>query len=272
MASSCPSTPMTPAVTRRGRKRLRVESEWKRKKMKLQKDRGEAYTTYTGTQKPSKEVKNLTCKCQYSCREKLDEKECERLFTDFYKLGEYDTQNKYLFGLLGRMDVKRKKRGSATSRKNTIVYHVRLVDGTRVQVCKKSFCDFHSIGKRRVENLVDKLVNGVFMGGDERGKHSSRPHAIPEVWKDKVREHIRSIPRRQSHYSCTSNRKKEYLPEQLSIARLYHMYLDKYEAQAKESGTDIQVCPLSFTLVHSLPYFFPLLPLSYIHVIVFFLV
>ena len=74
--------------------------------MKLQKDRGEAYTTYTGTQKPSKEVKNLTCKCQYSCREKLDEKERERLFTDFYKLGEYDAQNKYLFGLLGRKDVK----------------------------------------------------------------------------------------------------------------------------------------------------------------------
>ena len=142
---------------------------------------------------------------------------------------------------------------------------MRLVVGTRVQVCKKSFCDLHAIGKRRVENLIDKLVNEVFMGGDERGKHSSRPHAIPDVC-----EHIRSIPRRQSHYSRTSSRKKEYLPEQLSIARLYHMYLDKYEARAKESGTDIQVCPLSFTFVHSLPYFFPLLSLSSIHVIVFF--
>ena len=30
-------------------------------------------------------------------------------------------------------------------------------DGTDVEVCKKTFCDIHAVGKRRVENLCEKV-------------------------------------------------------------------------------------------------------------------
>ena len=52
MDSLCTSTP----ESRRGRKRLRMEKNWKRKKRKMEKDRGEAYTTYKGETKVAKKI------------------------------------------------------------------------------------------------------------------------------------------------------------------------------------------------------------------------
>ena len=241
-SAACSSTVSSaPEVGKRGRKQLRLEGTWKRKKRKLQKDSGEGYTTHTGEVKAAKKVLNLTCKCQYSCPKKLDEEERKRILVEFYKLGKHEAQNQYLFGLLRKEAVKRKGRGTSSRRNNTIIYHVRCKNGSHVQVCKKSFCDVHAIGKRRVENLAAKLISGELATIDGRGKHLSRPHAIPEEWKDKVREHIKSMPRRESHYSRASNRKREYLPEGLSIARKHQMYLEKYEPGAKQTGSAPQV-------------------------------
>lgn len=261
MAASGSSCASTPEVGKRGRKRLRVESEWQKKKRKLLKDSGEVYATYAGAQKPAKEMLSPSCKCKYRCCE-LAEEECERLFTDFYKLGNHDSQNKYLFGLLRREPIKRKRRGTVSRRSHTISYHVRLKDGSQVQVCKRSFCDLHAIGKRRIEKLTEKLVAGVLVPGDARGKHSNRPHSIPEERKDLVREHIRSMPRQKSHYSRNSNRRKEYLSEGLSIARMHQMYLEKYEPQAKALGTEPKVCYYVHSSPHPHPPFYSLTSLS----------
>ena len=243
MASTSSSTVSTPEDQdrRRGRKRLRFEQEWARKKRKLQKDRGEAHTSYKGERKAAKELENLTCKCQYNCGEKLNAPERRRIFEQFYKLGSHDAQNKYLYGLIRKKSVQRKTRGVTIRRSQTIAYHIRLRDGTHVQVCKKTFCDLHAIGKRRVERLCLKLSAGVLVASDERGKHSNRPHAISEELKRKVREHIKSFPCRKSHYSRTDNKKKRYLPENLSIARMHQMYVSKFEPGVRESGSQPQV-------------------------------
>ena len=67
---------------RRGRKRVRQEEHWTRKKRKLNKDRGAADTTYVGQNKPAKKVANLTCRCVYRCAEKVTECERERIFEE----------------------------------------------------------------------------------------------------------------------------------------------------------------------------------------------
>ena len=162
MASSTPGA----EESRRRRKRLRYEDDWKQKKRKLQKDKGESYRTYKGEERAEKQLVDLTCKCAYRCREKVNEVERERLFKDFYKLESTDVQNKYLYGLIRRKDVRRRTR-AAKPRSHTISYHVRLRDGSHVQVCKVSFCAVHAIGKRRIENLVDKLTTGVLVASDQ---------------------------------------------------------------------------------------------------------
>ena len=51
----------------------------------------------------------------------------------------------------------------------------------------------------------------------------------------KIREHIKSFPHRKSHYSQKDNRKRKYLSENLSISRMYGLYLQKYEPQVSET-------------------------------------
>lgn len=85
-----------------------------------------------------------------------------------------------------------------------------------------------------VENLCEKLVSGVLFSGDDRGKHDNRPHATSEDLKAQIREHISSFPSQESHYSRHDNKKRQYLPENLSIAR---MYSEKYEPELEEGQT-----------------------------------
>ena len=65
-------------------------------------------------------------------------------------------------------------------------------------------------------------------------RHKNRPHAIPEDLKDKVRQHISSFPSRESHYSRQSNKNRKYLPDGLSIARMYQLYLEKHEPDIQD--------------------------------------
>ena len=98
----------------------------------------------------------------------------------------------------------------------------------------------HAIGKCRVEHLCEKLVSGILLSGDERGQHKNRPHATSEDLKAQIREHISSFPSRESHYSH-HDKKRKYLPETLSIARMHRLYSEKYEPELAE-GEKPQVC------------------------------
>ena len=197
------------------------------------------------TRVSKKQLSGIQCHCSYRCRERVNAEEQERIFNDFYVLASHDTQNKYLYGLIHKEPVKRQttRPQSQKYRRHTLTYHVRLQDGAQVQICKKTFCNLHAVSKCRVENLAEKLVCGILVASDsdQRSKHSSRPHAISEQLKKQIRQHIEFFPCRKSHYSQTDNRKRRYLSENLSISRMYLLYLEKHEPQVKDSGDKPQV-------------------------------
>jgi hypothetical protein len=148
---------------------------------------------------------SLSCRCQNLCATRVCLRERKRIFDDFYKLTNHDSQNKYLYGLIERSVPKqRRRRRSATekARRNTFYYYVRLTSGDLVKVCKQAFCEIHGVGKRRVEILCEKLVSGVLFSGDNRGKHNNRPHATSDDLKAQIREHMSS---QESHYSRHDN-------------------------------------------------------------------
>lgn len=74
-------------------------------------------------------------------------------------------------------------------------------------------------------------MSGVLFSGDERGLHRNRPHVIQDEVKAQIRVHIESFPSQESHYSRQDNQKRKYLPENLSIARMYCLFLEKYEPE-----------------------------------------
>ncbi len=108
MASAAPdsSTASSKEIQCR-RKRLRHEENWAKKKWKIAKDKGESYSTSAENQKAAKDLVCLTCQCPFSCSENVDEVEQQRIFQEFYEIGSHDAQNKYLYGLISVMEVKR---------------------------------------------------------------------------------------------------------------------------------------------------------------------
>ena len=153
MATSTPGA----EESRCGRKRLRFEEEWVRKKRKLQKDKGESYTTYKWERKASKGLVSITCKCLYHCHEKVNEVERKRIFKEFYKIGSHDSQNKYLYGLIGKQSIKQQTRAASRPRSHTFTYHVHLGDGSHVQVCKKHFVIFMQLVKEGLKSCSISL-------------------------------------------------------------------------------------------------------------------
>ena len=215
----------------RERKRVRCVNRWVKNK-KSKKDSGKAYRTYRSQRISRKQpASSLSCCCQHHCSSLLRVADIKRMFYDFYKLGSHDTQNKYLFGLIERCTPRqqRRRRSMGKPRSNTYCYFLRNVTGEKIQVCKDAFCQVHAIGKRRIEIVTAKLASGVFFSGNNRGLHDNRPHAIPDEIKAQVREHIELFPAEESHYSRQDNLKCKYLPETLSIAQMYRLFIQKYE-------------------------------------------
>ena len=72
-------------MRKRGRKRLRYEDDWVKKKRKLNKDAGKEYETYKGEPKPAKQVLAITCRCGLKCWEKIKPVDRTHIFDEFYK-------------------------------------------------------------------------------------------------------------------------------------------------------------------------------------------
>lgn len=59
-----------------------------------------------------------------------------------------------------------------------------------------------------------------------RGKHSNCPKKLSLTLKSKGMNHIRSFRGRKSHYSLYAS-SKMYLPEELTVKKMYDMFEDK---------------------------------------------
>ncbi|KAF2897149.1 hypothetical protein ILUMI_09028 [Ignelater luminosus] len=66
---------------------------------------------------------------------------------------------------------------------------------------------------------------------EERGKHQNRPTVLPEAVTNLIECHIRSFKARQSHYSIRKNPNRYYLPETLSVNKMYQLFVQEYKIQ-----------------------------------------
>lgn len=89
----------------------------------------------------------------------------------------------------------------------------------------------HGVTKFRIENVAKTLKSNVLPQPDMRGRHLNRPNRIPDNLIRAVEEHIKSFPRRSSHYSREKNEGRYYLPADLNVTKMHKLFLEKYEPQ-----------------------------------------
>lgn len=127
------------------------------------------------------------------------------------------------------IEPKQRRTPAAISRRQcSIKYTVRIpISSENLRVCQKTLCDITGVTARKIQCLADKIKQGATDLSDLRGKHLNRTHSIPNDVKELVREHIRSFPRQESHYSRNTS-SKECLAADLNLKIMYQMFTSKH--------------------------------------------
>lgn len=103
--------------------------------------------------------------------------------------------------------------------------------------------------------IKQKSTDG-FIENDLRGKHETRPKRIPESVTERVRQHIESFPKVESHY-CRQTTTKEYLEEGLNIRKMYSLYLDWMKEISDQNICSESYYRHIFTSCYNLDFYMP---------------
>lgn len=212
-----------------GKKRKLNLSKWERNVTKEKKAKGIGHISLRKKVVPPR-VTGPDCLCRKKCFVSVSDEDKISLISIFNSIGDKSKQDTFLGGLIHLNPVvrHRSRNGSRPNKTCSVQYEIRL--GTRViSVCKKAFCSLFGMGKTAVDRIVNKLQNHIPSPTDNRGKHQNRPNKLSEDINFKISTHINSFPKRQSHYSRSDNSNTRYLSPNLSVAKLYRMFLEKYE-------------------------------------------
>lgn len=107
-----------------GKKRLQRKVLWKKNIRKLKRAEGKSYVNTAGSVVAQKTL-GENCNCPRKCFDKIGEG-CQVIFTEFYKLSSKNLQDSYLYGLMKRRAVERKRprTGDRQSKVSSYVYLV----------------------------------------------------------------------------------------------------------------------------------------------------
>ncbi|XP_067000783.1 uncharacterized protein [Anabrus simplex] len=212
------------------KKRIRNPSEWKREKRKRLRIAGKEYVNSKGDIVSERRIGD-DCKCRRKCYKLVSEDQRHKLFDGYYSLNSHDEQNAYLFGLIRKHDIARKRCKDSDRRTCSYKYYVRI-RGKEVQICRLAFAHIHGISPHKIRILCQKQDQNVMFPRDGRGKHNNRPRKISVDTLGQIREHIYSIMR--------SDRVQDFLKEEkhsgpdVNITKMWKDYLEKYDPNFSE--------------------------------------
>lgn len=87
-----------------GKKRLRRQENWARKKAKMARNEGKSYTDRKGTIHPAKRLKEYNHNCRYKCSINIPEEKRKSIFDSYWKLGSWDLQTAFLCSCISLED------------------------------------------------------------------------------------------------------------------------------------------------------------------------
>ncbi|KAK4320631.1 hypothetical protein Pmani_008514 [Petrolisthes manimaculis] len=214
-------------------RKRRDETQWKRNLAKRKKNSGQEYVGLnTGKTVAAKQV-GPPCGCPKGCFLNLGEEAVQRIFSEYWKMGDYNAQSAYIVTMVLSKEVKNSGVVAGSRRKATLEYGVN-VDSKRVVVCKKAFLSIHAISDKRVLTVLKKLGDTGVAAGDLRGTHGHPHNKKHDEVERLAQEHIRSLPLCSSHYSRAKSRNKMYLPPDFTQAHCYSLFQQWCEEKGVE--------------------------------------
>lgn len=213
-----------------GKKRQRNLTTWKRNISKKLKNSGLQFTNYKGKVIKEKQLGPgcTNSKCVRKCPTIITRQQRMDIFKGFWQLADHNKQMEYLARSVKRVKKKTVALDKVFDSRRRWTYQYYLLDEEKqIRVCKKMFLETFNITDMWITTLFKKLDKSdeSFLEADMRGKHKNRGNAIEDQVKESVREHIRSIPVKESHY-VRSRSSKLYFDESLTFPKLYRLYTE----------------------------------------------
>ncbi|XP_026724763.1 uncharacterized protein LOC113491796 [Trichoplusia ni] len=244
---STQSMPPETAVIAKPRKKREKRScnpeIWKINAERIKRNLGLQFINRAGTVRKAKQLKP-PCKetCAKRCWESLTENDRIQLFTEFWGLGDPKLQLQYLSDNIEKLEKKRLRGKTETSRRKWTYCYYFSLNERRLNVCKMMFVNTLIISDSLLKTTIRKKEEAE-SGVPKRRKYKNRTSGnyIPEEMKKIVRKHVLDIHFAESKYISTKSLKK-YFEEHLTYKRLYKLYCDwfrnnKYSNELKASAS-----------------------------------
>ena len=217
-------------IKRGSRKRVRNEKDWTCNQRKRLKNSGQSYINIQGKYVEGKSVQPCECKCSFKCNSLFTNEERQKIHDEYWSSACYELQRNFIVRMVDIVDVKQRKTEAMTNRQHTRKYHF-MKSNSKINVCGGFFLSTLDIGKRTVDTALKKQTMSGISLPDMRGRHAK--HQISQEKVNVVKAHIISIPCMESHY-CRSSSKRQYLPADLSVKKMYEAYKEEQEGEGLE--------------------------------------
>lgn len=155
------------------------------------------------------------------------EEERDKIMNAFYETENLQQQREYINRYVTKSNPKHQKQDSR--KKNRLDYCLPFF-GEKVPVCKVFFLNTLVISEKFMRTAVGKLEPTGIVQRERRGGRPKGQLQRDEKIRKNIREHISLFPRVESHY-CRKSTTKEYLHSDLSIPKMYSMYLKENEGE-----------------------------------------
>ncbi|XP_037779592.1 uncharacterized protein LOC119576110 [Penaeus monodon] len=216
------------------KKRTRNPENWKKEKRKRAILSGQAYVNTKGELVGPRAI-GPDCNCKNKCFTVVSDDNRNAIFNGYYSLNSYDEQNAYLYGLIRRHDIQRKRKPVSERRTCSYKYYVRI-KGKELQVCKKAFANIHGISDKKIRTLCIKHEQNILFPRDNRGRHKNRPKKVTPELVTLIKHHILKMlsgPNGSDFIKTDKNQGPD-----VNISKLHKNFLQQYEPEAIDPESD----------------------------------
>ena len=218
------------------RKRKRDPSTWKASIRKKLRQGGHQYTDAKGKIQPERKVKTKKdcTACKFKCTINFTEEERKDIFKEFWRQKDEEKHNFYAKTTFMTSCTRKRTLSTVSRKKNSLAYYLPL-QNENIRVCKAFYLNTLDISQTRVNNY--HATKTPASNTPTKYKWSgNKNRKLPDYIKEGIRQHIKSIPRVESHY-CRRDTNKEYVAQcGLTVNALYQEYLTQCEDKGEIPG------------------------------------
>ena len=195
---------------------------------------GETYTTKNRHIAPPRTT-GKDCERRLKCFEKVNDMQRLEILQPYNSIDDRKLQDNYLNCCIETQPTTRKRPRNGDrvtgkgSKSFTYTFTVKP-NAPKITVCPSAFMSLHGIGRTRLKVIRGPATTLPLI--DMRGRHNNH-YSLPAAIKIQMHNHIKSFPKRESHYSQHDDNNRRYLDEMLNVGRMGLLYLHKHGPKQK---------------------------------------